>query len=86
MNAAAEPTTTVTIRVPLSLRSELDALAEAMGRNRQYVGIEALRGYAADESWQVGQILEGSRAADAGDLATGEELEAVIGKYGALAG
>jgi len=33
------------------------------------------------ESWQVGQILEGIRAADAGDFASEEEVEAVSSKY-----
>jgi len=42
---------------------------------------EALRRYVAVESWQVGQILEGIRAADAGDFASEEEVEAVSSKY-----
>lgn len=86
MSVTAEPTTTITIRVPLSLRDQIDALARAMGRNRQFLGLEALRRYVAVESWQVGQILEGIRAADAGDFATDEEAEAVFSKYDARAG
>ena len=50
MSVATEPTTTVTIRVPHSLRDQLDALAQAMGRNRQFLGLEALRRYVAVES------------------------------------
>lgn len=85
MSVAAEPTTTITVRVPLSLRDQIDALAQAMGRNRQFVGLEAMRRYVAAESWQVAQILDGIRAADAGDFATDEEVEAVFSKYDARA-
>lgn len=85
MSGASEPTTTITIRVPLSLRDQIDALAQAMGRNRQFVGLEALRRYVAVESWQVAQILEGIHAADAGDFATDEEMDAVFNKYGVRA-
>lgn len=77
----AGPTTTITVRVPESLRDQIDELASAMGRNRQYVALEALRRYLSVESWQVARIVEGIRAADAGQFASEEEVEAVFGKY-----
>ena len=76
-----EATTTITVRVPEGLRDEIDELAAAMGRNRQYVAVEALRRYVAVESWQVARIVEGIRAADAGEFASDEEVEAVFTKY-----
>jgi len=80
-----EATTTITVRVPEALRAEIEALAAAMGRNRQYVALEALRRYVAVETWQVARIVEGIRAADAGEFATEEEVEAVFTKYGSRA-
>jgi predicted transcriptional regulator len=85
MDDASEPTTTITVRVPVSLRAEIDALARAMGRNRQFIGLDALRRYVAVESWQVGQILDGIRAADADEFASDEEVDAVVTKYAARA-
>jgi predicted transcriptional regulator len=76
-----EATTTITVRVPEGLRDEIDELAAAMGRNRQYVAAEALRRYVALESWQVARISEGIRAADAGEFASDEEVEAIFTKY-----
>ncbi len=70
-----EATTTITVRVPEHLRDEIDELAAAMGRNRQYVALEALRRYVAVESWQVARISEGIRAADAGEFASDDEVE-----------
>jgi len=80
-----EATTTITVRIPETLRDEIEALAAAMGRNRQYVALEALRRYVAVESWQVARIGEGIRAADAGKFAGDEEVEAVFTKYGSRA-
>jgi len=81
MATAAEPTTTITVRVPESLRARFDELAKTTGRTRQYLALEGLRRYIEVESWQVAKIMEGIRAADAGDFATEEEVERVVNKY-----
>lgn len=83
MATATEPTTTMTVRVPESLREQFDELAKTTGRTRQYLALEALRRYIEVESWQIARILEGIRAADAGDFATDEEVERVFTKYSA---
>ncbi|MGI8913732.1 MAG: CopG family ribbon-helix-helix protein [Chloroflexota bacterium] len=83
MASTAAPTTTITVRVPLGMREQLDELARATGRQRSYLAYEALRQYLEHESWQIIQIQAGIRAADAGDFATPEQVEAVRNKYGA---
>jgi RHH-type transcriptional regulator, rel operon repressor / antitoxin RelB len=81
MATVTEPTTTLTIRVPQGMRDQLDDLARATGRQRSYLANEALRKYLEIESWQIAQIQEGIRAADSGDFATPEQVEAVRDKY-----
>lgn len=83
MGVAPEPTAIITVRVPVSMRNQIEELAKAMGRNRQDLALEALRRYIAVESWQVAQIVKGIRAADADKFATDEEVEAVLNKYSA---
>ena len=81
MAIVTEPTTALTIRVPLGVRDQLDELARATGRQRSYLASEALRKYLEIESRQIAQIQEGIRAADAGDFATPEHVEDVRDKY-----
>lgn len=81
MQTAAEPTTTITVRVPEPLRAQFDDLARVTGRTRQYLALEALQRYIGVEAWQIGKILEGIRAADVGDFASDDEVERVFAKY-----
>jgi predicted transcriptional regulator len=45
--------------------------------------IEGLRRYLETESWQIAKIMEGIRAADAGEFAEDDEVERVLTKYSA---
>jgi RHH-type transcriptional regulator, rel operon repressor / antitoxin RelB len=83
MKTASEPTTTITIRVPERMREQFDALAKTTGRTRQYLALEGLRRYLETESWQIAKIMEGIRAADAGEFAEDDEVERVLTKYSA---
>jgi predicted transcriptional regulator len=76
-----EPTITISIRVPRAMRDQLDELAKATGRRRSFLAYEALRQYLDVESWQIARIQEGIRAADAGDFATSEQVDAIRGRY-----
>lgn len=83
MPATTESTTTMTVRVPERVREQFDELARTTGRTRQYLALEALRRYIEIESWQIAAIVEGIRAADAGEFATDEDVERVFNKYSA---
>lgn len=83
MKTAPEPTTTLTVRVPERMREQFDALAKAAGRTRQYFALEGLRRYPEIESWQIAKIMEGIRAADAGEFAEDDEVQRVLTKYSA---
>lgn len=61
MTAAAptpNPTTLVTIRVPVAMKERFDWMAQVMDRPRNYVFVEALQRYLEQEEWQLQDILE----------------------------
>ena len=46
-----------------------------------YEQIEALTHYVQSESWQIHDIHEGIKEADAGEFSTDEQVKAVFDKY-----
>ena len=63
--------------------TEIDALASAMDRSRNYVVVQALEQFLAANAWQIDRIKEGIEAADAGDVSPAEEVfEAIAAKHG----
>lgn len=74
---------TINVRVPESLYDQIEALAKATTRTKSYLTIEALKSYVENESWQIRDIHDGIREADAGQFASAEEVSAVFEKYGA---
>ena len=79
--ATPEPTTHVSVRLPVSMKASLDSLARSTRRNRNALMYEALRRFIDVERWQIADIEAGIREADAGDLATAEEMDALWSKY-----
>lgn len=77
------PAKTINVRVPEALYSQLEELARATTRSKSFLTIEALRGYLDHEAWQIRDIQEGIKEADAGNFASTEEANAVFAKYGA---
>jgi predicted transcriptional regulator len=61
-------TQTITFRLDSAKVSTLDALAEAMDRDRTYLLNEAVSAYLEVQQWHVKQIKEGLRQANAGEL------------------
>lgn len=76
-------TKTINVRVPEALYAQLEELAQATRRTKSFLTIEALKGYLGNESWQIRDIQEGIKEADAGDFASSEEVSAVFAKHGA---
>ena len=74
---------TINVRVPESLYDQIEALAKATMRTKSYLTVEALKSYVENESWQIRDIHEGLREADAGQFASADEVSAVFAKYGA---
>ncbi|MEG2139295.1 MAG: ribbon-helix-helix protein, CopG family [Bilophila sp.] len=78
-----------TLTVATSFRAEkeklqrLDALAVTMGRSRNWLVNEALNHFLAYHEWFLAEVQEGIAAADRGEFAAPEEVDALFHKYGA---
>jgi RHH-type rel operon transcriptional repressor/antitoxin RelB len=82
MATAAEPTITMTMRLPRGMKDELDALARATGRNRNALVQEALRRFIDVQRWQIAEIEAGIREADAGIFVGDDEMDALWAEFG----
>ena len=78
--------TTISMRVDDELVHQLDRLASCMGRSRTYVVSEAIQAYVREQAWQVQEIQDALREAEAGDFADAAEVDAVMGKWRGHAG
>lgn len=58
---------TITIRTAPEIEEQLNAVAKAMERSRNWVIEEALKQYLATQAWQVEGILQAQRSMAAGD-------------------
>jgi predicted transcriptional regulator len=74
---------TLNVRLPEDLYNQIEELARATARTKSYLTIDALSDYLQRESWQIRDIHEGIREADAGQFATEDQVEAVFAKRGA---
>jgi predicted transcriptional regulator len=74
--------TTMTIRLDDEVRDRLDRLAAATQRSRSYLAAAAIEQYVELQSWQVSEIEQALKEADAGDFATDEEVAAVAKRWG----
>ena len=72
---------TLTLRLPVEVRDQLDSLAAATNRTKSYLAGEAIRQYLGLEIWQIGEIQQALNEADAGDFASDTEVSAVMDKY-----
>jgi RHH-type transcriptional regulator, rel operon repressor / antitoxin RelB len=74
--------TNMTIRMEAGLKKSLDKLAKATGRSRAFLAQDALRQYLEEQAWQVAEIKQAIKEADAGEFATDAEVNAVRAKWG----
>lgn len=68
----------VTARIEEHINSRVDSLAAATGRSKSWIASEAIRRYVELESWQVAEIQQAIKEADAGDFATDEKVAATF--------
>jgi predicted transcriptional regulator len=73
LRAATEPITIRTAKV-----AEIDALAAAMDRSRNYIVNQAIEQYLEANAWQIGTISEGIAAARDGRVLPAEAVFAEI--------
>ncbi len=68
-------TTTITVRIPIELRDQLDRLAKAMERSRSYVAVQALEDYVRYETEILDGIEEAEADLEAGRFYTSEQMQ-----------
>jgi RHH-type rel operon transcriptional repressor/antitoxin RelB len=74
---------TINVRLPEALYNQIEELAKATARTKSFLTIDALTSYVERESWQIRDIHEGIKEADAGQFATDDQVKAVFARYGA---
>lgn len=72
----------MSMRLPTSLSEQLGQLAEATGRTKSYLAIQAIQDFVEREAWQIAEIKQALIEADTGDFATDEEMSALDAKWG----
>ena len=75
------PTEPITVRATKEIVSEIDALAAAMDRSRNYVVNQALQQYIEANAWQIERIREGMEAARKGRIRPAEDVFAGIAAW-----
>jgi predicted transcriptional regulator len=63
-----------TVRISPEKQQQLDALAQALDRSRNWVISEAIDQYLDLQTWQIEQIQHGIEEADRGDLVPHEDV------------
>ena len=74
--------TTMTIRLEPELKSRLDKLSTATHRSKSFLAAEAVREFIEINEWQIEEIKDGLKEADANDFASNQEVQAVFNKWG----
>lgn len=72
----------MSMRLPASLSEQLGQLAESTGRTKSYLAVQAIQDFVDREAWQIAEIKQALKEADAGDFATDEEMTALDAKWG----
>ena len=74
--------TTMTIRLESELKSRLDKLSAATHRSKSFLAAEAVREFIEVNEWQIEEIKDAVKEADAGDFASDQEVQIVFNKWG----
>jgi RHH-type rel operon transcriptional repressor/antitoxin RelB len=75
-------TTTMTVRVPATLKNRLDKLADATARSRSWLAARALDVYVEDQEWQLATIRRGKKDANTGRVVPHEAAERWLRSWG----
>lgn len=79
-------TVTLSLRVPTETIEQLGQLAEATGKSRNFIAVQAMQDFIEREAWQVAEIRQAIEEADAGEFATDEAVNAMRKKWSRNAG
>ena len=68
----------ISLRLPAELKDRMETYAQLTGRNKSYVVKEAVAEYLARRAPQIDDLREAIAAADRGEFASDEEVDAVF--------
>ncbi|QEE47162.1 ribbon-helix-helix protein, CopG family [Rhizobium sp. WL3] len=71
----------ITLRLPLDLLAEIEAVADACERSRSWVMVRALKAYMAQEGREIRDMAEARKAVEDG---TGIDAEDVLAEVDAI--
>ena len=74
--------TTMTIRLEPELKSRLDKLSAVTRRSKSFLAAEAVREFIELNEWQIEEIKDAVKEADADGFASDQEVQAVFNKWG----
>jgi len=69
----------ITLNLPADLANHLALMAQRTGRDESTLALESLRIYLEREQEQVAELQRAVEEADAGDFASDEEVQALLG-------
>ncbi len=73
-------TSTITVRLNQSLKSDLEKLARSTKRSKSFLAAEAIADYVELNSWQVAEVERAIEEANAGDFADEGHVAATLSK------
>ena len=74
-------TARMTVEIPVQLKDRLEEIAKTTDASSAELALDAITSYIEVQEWQIRQIEEGLREADAGDFAGDEEVAAVFARW-----
>ncbi len=72
----------MSMRIPQDVADKLSQLADATGRTKSYITIQALQEFLEREMWQINEIKQALIEADNGEFATDDEVASMHKKWG----
>lgn len=77
-------TETLSIRLDVSTKKRLDALAKRSKRSKSFLAAEAIAQYVDSEEWQLGELQAGISELDAGQNVSHEQVSKWLKSWGKL--
>ncbi len=74
-------TTTMTLRIEPELKDRLSKLANATHRSSSFLAGQAINDFIELNEWQIQELQEAIKEADAGKFASNKEIEDVFDKW-----
>nr|UKE83661.1 CopG family ribbon-helix-helix protein [Pectobacterium sp. PL152] len=72
----------MSVRLNDETTAQLDALAKNHGRTRSFLAGQAIEDYLAREAWQIAEIEQAIKEADAGDFVSSDEMNNLFKNLG----